>query len=226
MSVPEIWGPLWLTIKLASVSTAFLLALCLPLSWWLARAKFKVKPLLEAAIALPIILPPSVIGFYLLINFSPDGVIGKLSEAIGGPRLVFSFTGLVLGSIIYSLPFVAQPLQNAFANVKQEQLDAAQTLGASRLDRFVSIVLAQSKKGILTAVALGFAHTIGEFGLVLMIGGSIPGETRTMSIAIYENVETLNYSNAHSLSAILLVTSFALLVALYSFARPKSLTGK
>lgn len=226
MNLADIWPPLQLTFKLALISTAILLLLCTPLSWFLARASFRGKALLEALIALPIVLPPTVLGFYLLISFSPDGWLGSIVETLGGPQLTFSFTGLVLGSILYSFPFVSQPLQNAFREVSQEHLDAAATLGAGPIDRFITVALPISKKGFLTAAALGFAHTVGEFGVVLMIGGNIPGETQVTSIAIYENVETLQYENAHYLSGILLVLSFALLAFVYSLNQPWRLARK
>ncbi|EDY84727.1 molybdate ABC transporter, permease protein [Verrucomicrobiia bacterium DG1235] len=219
MTVSEIWIPLALTLKLAAVTTILLLLICAPLSWWLARSSSRLRPIVEAVVALPIVLPPSVIGFYLLICLAPQGPLGQLSAALGGPALVFSFPGLVIGSIIYSLPFVAQPLQNAFSSIRQDQLDAAATLGAAPLDRFFSVAIPLAKRGILTAAVLGFAHTLGEFGVVLMIGGSIPGETRTMSIAIYENVEMLEYGKAHILAATMLVSSFLLLFLVYTINR-------
>lgn len=223
MSVTEIWIPLFVSLKLALTTTILLLILSTPLAWWLSRTQSRVRPVIESLVALPIVLPPSVLGFYLLVALSPTGPVGKLSELLGGPSLVFSFPGLVIGSLIYSLPFVAQPLRNAFSSLHRDQLEAAATLGASPFDRFLSIVLPQSKRGFLTAATLGFAHTLGEFGVVLMIGGSIPGETRTMSIAIYENVEMLNYPTAHQLAAIMLVFSFLLLLAVYSLDRSNSL---
>lgn len=219
MSVSEIWTPIAITLKLALVSTILLLAICAPLSWWLARSRARGKFLVEAVVALPLVLPPTVLGFYLLVALAPEGALGRISEALGGPRLAFSFSGLVIGSIVYSLPFVAQPLQNAFRGVGQELLEAAATLGAGPVDRFFSVVLPVAKKGILTAATLGFAHTIGEFGVVLMIGGNIPGETQVVSIAIYESVETLDYGGAALLSAILLGLSFALLAAVYALNR-------
>lgn len=222
MSFSEIWIPLALTLKLAAVTTVLLLILCAPIAWWLSQTRSRLRPVFEAVLALPIVLPPSVLGFYLLVSLAPSGPIGKISAALGGPALVFSFTGLVIGSLIYSLPFVAQPLQNAFSAIKSDQLEAAATLGATPLDRFISIVLPQAKRGILTAAVLGFAHTLGEFGVVLMIGGSIPGETRTLSIAIYESVEMLNYGQAHILAGTVLVISFLLLVLVYSLNRASS----
>ncbi len=223
MNVSEIWIPLYLTAKLAFVSTVILLLVCIPVAWLFARKNFLGKPLLESIIALPIVLPPSVLGFYLLVCFAPDGPLGRLSEAMGGPSLVFSFSGLVLGSVVYSLPFVFQPLQNAFAEIRQEQLDAAATLGAGPFDRFFTLVLPNARPGLLTAAVLGFAHTVGEFGVVLMIGGSIPGETRTMSIAIYENVEALDYEQAHLFAGIMLVSSLCLLSVVYAYGRANSL---
>ncbi|MDQ8183347.1 molybdate ABC transporter permease subunit [Pelagicoccus sp. SDUM812005] len=222
MNVSDIWIPLALTLKLAAVTTVLLLLLCAPLAWWLAHTRSRVRPLFEAVLSLPIVLPPSVLGFYLLVALSPTGPIGKLSEALGGPALVFSFTGLVIGSLIYSLPFVAQPLQNAFSALPRDQLEAASTLGASPVDRFFSIALPQAKRGILSAAVLGFAHTLGEFGVVLMIGGSIPGETRTLSIAIYESVEMLDYGQAHLLAGTVLLISFLLLVFIYTLNRASS----
>ncbi len=222
MNISDIWAPLALTLKLAIVTTFLLLLLCTPLAWWLAHTRSRIRPLLEAIVSLPIVLPPSVLGFYLLVCLAPAGPLGKLSTALGGPALVFSFTGLVIGSLIYSLPFVAQPLQNAFSAIKSDQLEAAATLGASPLDRFFSIALPQAKRGIVTAAVLGFAHTLGEFGVVLMIGGSIPGETRTMSIAIYESVEMLDYGQAHILAGTVLALSFILLVFIYTLNRASS----
>lgn len=222
MNVSDIWIPLALTLKLAAVTTVLLLLLCAPLAWWLAHTRSRVRPLFEAVLSLPIVLPPSVLGFYLLVALSPTGPIGQLSEALGGPTLVFSFTGLVIGSLIYSLPFVAQPLQNAFSALPRDQLEAASTLGASPVDRFFSIALPQAKRGILSAAVLGFAHTLGEFGVVLMIGGSIPGETRTLSIAIYESVEMLDYGQAHLLAGTVLLISFLLLVFIYTLNRASS----
>lgn len=226
MSVSEIWSPLFLTIKLAIVTTTLLLLGCTPLAWWLARTRSPIRPFIESLVALPIVLPPSVLGFYLLVCLGPEGPLGKLSAALGGPPLVFSFPGLVIGSLIYSLPFVAQPLRNAFSSLNKEQLEAAATLGATPIDRFASIAIPQAKRGYLTAAVLGFAHTLGEFGVVLMIGGSLPGETRTMSIAIYENVELLNYNSAHLLAGIMLVFSFILLIVVYSLDKTNGVFRK
>ena len=206
--------PLWITLKLATVTTLVLLMLGTPLAWWLARTQCRLRALVEALVALPLVLPPTVLGFYLLIAFSPQGLIGAPLQSLG-ISLAFSFTGLVIGSVIYSLPFVVQPLQNAFAGVPQRTLEAAATLGAGPRDRFVSIVLPLARKGFLAAITLGFAHTVGEFGVVLMIGGNIPGATQVLSIAIYDQVEALQYNTAHLWSALLLGFSFLVLLVMY-----------
>ncbi len=207
------------TLKLALVSTFILLLVGTPLAWWLARSRWRFKFLLEAVIALPLVLPPTVLGFYLLIALGPNGFLGQLSETLGGRPLAFTFTGLVIGSVFYSMPFVVQPLQNAFAALGQRPLDVAATLRASPLDRFISVVMPMARPGFFTAAILGFAHTVGEFGVVLMIGGNIPGETRVVSIAIYDHVESLGYTHAHWLSGLLLLLSFLLLIAVYAFNR-------
>ncbi len=207
------------TIKLAFFSTFILLCLSAPLAWWLARTKWRFKYIIEACIALPLVLPPTVLGFYLLIWMSPSGLLGQFSQAMGWGSLAFSFSGLVIGSCLYSLPFVVQPLQNAFRTIDPQLLDAAATLGASRWDRITSIILPLAKPGVISAAALGFAHTLGEFGVVLMIGGNIPGETQVVSIAIYDHVESLQYAQAHWLSATLLVISFVLLAAVFAVNR-------
>lgn len=206
---------LWLTIRLALVSTLLLLLLGAPLAWWLAHSKWRFKFIVESAIALPLVLPPTVLGFYLLLLMSPSGFLGQISNQMGFGSLAFSFSGLVIGSCIYSLPFVIQPLQNAFANIGKRPLEVAATLGASPFDRFVTVILPIAKPGIITAAVLGFAHTLGEFGVVLMIGGNIPGQTQVVSIAIYEHVESLQYAQAHRLSFTLLVLSFVLLLVVY-----------
>lgn len=212
---PSSISALYLTLQLAVVSTLILLVLGTPLSWWLARTPWKGRSIIEAMVALPIVLPPTVIGFYLLLALGSEGPIGVLTAFLGIGSINFSFAGLVLGSVIYSLPFVVQPLQHAFSQLDDKQLEAAATLGASNADRFFSIAIPQAKKGYLTAGVLGFAHTLGEFGVVLMIGGNIPGETRVASIAIYDHVESMQYSQAHYLSATLLVISFLLLLITY-----------
>lgn len=210
---------LWVTLKLAAICTLLLLALCLPLAWWLARSEWKYKYLIQALLAMPLILPPTVLGFYLLLTLGPHGPIGGFMQSIGAESLAFTFSGLVIGSMIYSLPFVVQPLMTAFSAIEQRQLEAASVLGASPTDRFFSLVLPQARIGIITACVLGFAHTIGEFGVVLMIGGNIPGQTQVVSIAIYDHVESLNYSQAHWLSLGLLLLSFVMLVAVYAINR-------
>ncbi len=206
------WIALWLTLRLAGVTTVVLLLLGAPLAWWLAHSRSRARLPVEAIVALPLVLPPTVLGFYVLLLLGAQGPV----QALGGPALAFTFTGLVIGSVIYSLPFVVQPLQNAFAELDRTTLEAAATLRASRLDRFFSVVLPLTRRGWLTAIALGFAHTLGEFGVVLMIGGNIPGDTQVVSIAIFDHVEAADYASAHRLSALLLVLSFAMLVGLYS----------
>jgi len=208
-----------ITLKLATISTVLLLLLGTPLAWWLARTHWRAKFLLEALIALPLVLPPTVLGFYLLLALGPNGPIGGLMTAIGGRPLAFTFTGLVVGSVIYSLPFVVQPLQDAFASVGRRPLEAAATLRAGPLDRFFTVVVPLARAGFFTAAVLGFAHTLGEFGVVLMIGGNIPGETQVVSIAVYDHVESLQYSHAHWLAGALLLLSFVLLVAVYALNR-------
>ena len=208
-----------LTLKLALVSTLILLVLGTPLAWWLARTKWRFKFIPEAVIALPLVLPPTVLGFYLLLALGPHGPVGRLMESLGGQPLAFTFAGLVIGSVIYSMPFVVQPLQDAFTAVGRRPLEVAATLRASPLDRFFTVAVPLARPGFLTATVLGFAHTLGEFGVVLMIGGNIPGETRVASIAIYDHVEGLDYLQAHWLSAVLLVISFVLLVAVYGLNR-------
>ncbi len=210
---------LWVTLKLAGLTTVILLLLGTPLAWWLARSRWRFKFLLEAVVALPLVLPPTVLGFYLLIALGPHGPVGSLMQSLGGHPLAFTFAGLVVGSVFYSLPFVVQPLQNAFANLGRRPLEVAATLGASPLDRFFTVALPLARPGFLTAAVLGFAHTVGEFGVVLMIGGNIPGETQVLSIAIYDHVEALEYGQAHLLSGGLLLLSFLLLMAVYAVNR-------
>ena len=207
------------TIKLASLSTAILILIGTPLAWWLSQTRFKFKVIIEALIALPLILPPTVLGFYLLLTLGPNGPIGKFLESLGGSSIAFTFSGLVVGSVIYSLPFVVQPLQNSFSSVGRQSMEVAATLGASKIDRFFTVAVPSARSGFITAAVLGFAHTIGEFGVVLMIGGNIPGETGVLSIAIYDHVETMEYGKAHWLSAGLLIMSFLMLVFVYVFNR-------
>jgi molybdate transport system permease protein len=205
----------FLTIRLALVSTLILFLVGTPVAWWLARTRWSMKFIAEAIIALPLVLPPTVLGFYLLLLL---GANGPLSALIGG-TLAFSFTGLVIGSVIYSMPFVIQPLQDAFRAVGNRPHEVAATLGATPLDRFISVTLPLARPGFLTAGVLGFAHTLGEFGVVLMIGGNIPGETRVLSIAIYDHVESLDYVSAHWLAGALLVLSFIMLAGVYAVNR-------
>jgi len=208
-----------ITLKLAGLSTLILLLLGTPLAWWLARTRWRFKFLLEAVVALPLVLPPTVLGFYLLVALGPHGPVGGVMEALGGRPLAFTFTGLVIGSVFYSMPFVVQPLQDAFTAVGRRPLEVAATLRASPLDRFFTVALPLARAGFFTAAVLGFAHTLGEFGVVLMIGGNIPGETQVVSIAIYDHVEGLEYTHAHWLSAGLLLMSFLMLAAVYALNR-------
>ena len=210
-------GPLWLSAKLAAVTTIILIVVGTPLAWWLAKTSTRAKPVFEAAVALPIVLPPTVMGFYLLIVLGPYGAIGRWWVEVTGETLTFSFQGLVIASCLYSLPFAVQPLQNAFEGIGTRGLEAAATLGARPLDAFFSVAVPQARRGFLIAAVLSFAHTLGEFGVVLMVGGNIPGETRTISIAIYDQVETLDYGSAHALSALLLAFAFTALLTMYLF---------
>jgi len=213
------WVALAITLKLAGITTLVLLLVGTPLAWWMAHTRSRFKLVVEAVVALPLVLPPTVLGFYLLIAFSPAGPVGGMLTSLGGPTLAFTFTGLVIGSVIYSMPFVVQPLHNAFTAVGKRPLEVAATLRASPLDRFFTVAVPLARPGFLTAAVLGFAHTLGEFGVVLMIGGNIPGETQVVSIAIYDHVEALEYSNAHWLAGGLLVVSFLMLVAVYALNR-------
>ncbi len=213
---PQDLSAIWLTLQLALVSTVLLLLIALPIAWRLSRSTSKLKPVFEALIALPLILPPTVIGFYLLIAFAPNSGLGQLWQNVFDNRLAFSFSALVIGSIIYSLPFVVQPLKNTFDQLPYELLEAAATMGSSPWDQFKSLVLPWSRTGIISAALLGFAHTIGEFGIVLMIGGNIPGETKVLSIALYDRVEAMEYLNAHYLAGGLLVFSLLMLTLLYA----------
>jgi molybdate transport system permease protein len=209
----------WLTIKLAVTATGILLLLGTPLAWWLAHTRFRFKAVIEALVALPLVLPPTVLGFYLLIMLGSQGPVGRLMESIGSQPLAFTFSGLVIGSVFYSLPFVVQPLQSAFTAIGRRPMEVAATLRASPVDRFLTVALPLARPGLITAIVLGFAHTLGEFGVVLMIGGSIPGETQVLSIAIYDHVDALEYANAHWLAGTLLLLSFAMLLTVYSLNR-------
>ncbi len=214
LSSPEL-DAIYLTLALAAITTVLLLVLGTPLAWWLSRQRSQWPALIEAVVAMPLILPPTVLGFYLLLLFAPDTALGRAWEQVTGTRLAFSFSALVIGSVIYSLPFVVQPLQAAFQRVPATLLDAAATLGASPLDQFRSIVLPLSRRSFVTAASLGFAHTVGEFGVVLMIGGNIPGETRVLSVALYDYVESLRFDEAHRLAAGLVAFSIVMLFLLY-----------
>lgn len=209
-------APVIVTIKLASITTLILIILGTPLAWWLSQSQHKSKVVIESIVALPLVLPPTVLGFYLLMALSPDGFIGELWSLVSDSPLSFSFSGLVIGSVIYSMPFVVQPLQASFEMVGKPLQQAAHTLGANSFDSFRSIVMPLSKRGFLVAITLGFAHTIGEFGVVLMIGGNIPGVTQVLSIVIYDHVEVLEYSQAHYYSVGLLLFSFIVLFFTYS----------
>lgn len=207
---------LLLTLRLAATTTVVLLLAGTPLAWWLARARSWLKGPVGALVALPLVLPPVVLGFYLLVLMGPNGPVGQFTQSLGWGVLPFTFAGLVVGSVLYSIPFVVQPLQNAFEAIGERPLEAAATLRASPLDTFFSVVLPLSRPAYLTAAVMGFAHTVGEFGIVLMMGGNIPGKTRVMSVQIYDHVEALEYSQAHWLAGGLLVFSFLVLLALYT----------
>ncbi len=210
-------GAIALTLKLAGLVTLILLLAGTPLAWWLARTRSWLKAPVGALVALPIVLPPSVLGFYLLVGMGPNGPLGQLTQSLGWGVLTFSFEGLLVASVFYSMPFVVQPLQNAFEAIGDRPLEAAATLRASPLDTFFSVVLPLARPGYLTATVMGFAHTVGEFGVVLMVGGNIPNQTRVVSVQIYDHVEAIEYADAHRLAAIMLVFSFTVLLALYLF---------
>ena len=211
---PDDWAAIWLTLVLASVTTILLLVLATPLAWWLAHTRSRWRGPIGAVVTLPLVLPPTVIGFYLLVLMGPNGPIGQLTQALGLGRLPFTFAGLVVGSLVYSLPFAVQPLQRAFEALGARPLEVAATLGASRIDRFFSVVLPLTRPGFVTAAVLTFAHTVGEFGIVLMLGGNIPGKTRVVSVQIYDHVEAMEYAQAHWLAGGMVVFAFVVLVAL------------
>lgn len=215
---------IWLTIRLASIVTMILLVLGTPIAWWLARTTNRFKGIIGAVVALPLVLPPSVLGFYLLLAMGPFGPVGKITQFLGIGMLPFTFGGLIVASVFYSLPFMVQPLQNAFEAIGDRPLEVAATLRASRLDTFFTVAVPLAFPGFLTASILTFAHTVGEFGVVLMIGGNIPGRTRVVSVQIYDHVEALEYTQAHHLSAVMLVFSFIVLLTLYT-RRPNSKKG-
>ena len=211
------WQALWLTARLAGVVTLILLVLGTPIAWWLARSRSRWKAPIGAVVALPLVLPPSVLGFYLLLAMGPDGPLGQLTQALGLPPLPFTFTGLVVASVFYSLPFMVQPLQSAFEAMGERPMEVAATLRASPLDAFFTVAVPLAAPGFLTASILTFAHTVGEFGVVLMIGGNLPGISRVASVQIYDHVESLDYAQAHRLAAVMLVFSFVVLLSLYAW---------
>jgi molybdate transport system permease protein len=204
-----------LTLKLASVTTVLLLTLCTPLAWWLAHTRSRWRGPIGAVVALPLVLPPTVIGFYLLVTMGPNGPVGQLTQALGLSTLPFTFTGLVIGSLVYSMPFTVQPLQRAFESLGTRPMEAAASLGAGPLDRFFTVALPLARPGFITAAVLTFAHTVGEFGVVLMLGGNIPGVTRVVSVQIYDHVEAMEYAHAHWLAGGMVVFSFLVLLALH-----------
>jgi len=217
---PEDWAAITLTLELAGITTVLLLALCTPLAWWLAHTRSRWRGPVGAVVALPLVLPPTVIGFYLLVLMGPHGPIGHLTEALGLGRLPFTFPGLVVGSVVYSLPFAVQPLQRAFEALGRRPLEVAATLGAGPLDRFFTVALPLARPGFITAAILSFAHTVGEFGVVLMLGGNIPGVTRVVSVQIYDHVEAMEYAQAHWLSGGMVVFAFVVLMLLH-WLQPK-----
>jgi molybdate transport system permease protein len=218
--MPELeLGPVWLSVQLATVTVLVLLAIATPLAWWLAFTRSKLRSPVEALVAMPLVLPPTVLGFYLLILMGPAGLLGRPWLELTDTTLTFSFAGLVVASVLYSFPFAVQPLQVAFESVGKAPLDAAATLGAGPFDAFVHVASPLAVRGYLSAAVLGFAHTLGEFGVVLMVGGNIPGSTKVISIAIYEHVETIDYAQAHVLSAGLLAFSFIVLLSVYTLNR-------
>jgi molybdate transport system permease protein len=209
------WQPLWLTFKLASVTTLVLCLVGIPFAWWLAHTRVRIKPALEALVSMPLVLPPSVLGFYLLLAFSPQSWLGHFLDQVVGVKLAFSFTGLVLGSIIFSFPFLVHPVQSGFQNLPASLSEAAWTLGKSRWQTFLHVLLPNIRPSLLAGIVLSFAHTVGEFGVVLMIGGNIPGSTRVASLAIYDEVESLNYATANFYALVLFAVSFVLLLVVY-----------
>ena len=215
------WDAVRLTAALAATATLLLLLVGTPLAWWLARTRSRLKPLWSALVAMPLVLPPTVLGFYLLLLMGPHGPVGQLTQALGFGRLPFTFGGLVVASVLYSMPFVVQPLQQAFEAIAENTLEAAATLRAGPWDRFFSVALPLARPGLVTATVLGFAHTVGVFGVVLMMGGNIPGSTRVLSVAIYDHVESSEFADAHRLAAGMVVFALAVLVTLYVVNRPR-----
>lgn len=216
---------IWLTLRLAFTVTLLLLVIGTPIAWWLARTKSWWKGPVGAVVALPLVLPPTVLGFYLLIAMGPNGPIGQLTQTLGLGTLPFTFWGLVVASIFYSMPFVVQPIQNAIEALGSRPLELAATLGAGPWDRFFSVVVPMAKPGFISATVLGFAHTVGEFGVVLMIGGNIPGETQVLSVQLYDHVEALEYAQSHALAGSLVIFSFLVLLGLYLFQRKQGSPG-
>lgn len=216
MLSPNDLAAVWLTVQLAGLTTVLLLALGTPVAWWLARTPSRLKGLVGSVVTLPLVLPPAVLGFYLLVLMGPQGPVGRLTQALGLGLLPFTFAGLVVASCLYSMPFVIQPLQQAFSAIGRAPMEAAATLRASPMDAFFTVALPLARPGFITAAVLGFAHTVGEFGVVLMIGGNIPGKTQVLSMAIYNHVEAMEYDNAHWLAGGMLVFSFAVLLLLNS----------
>ncbi len=213
------WTAIRLTATLAAVTTVLLLLVGTPLAWWLARTGSRLKPVVGALVTMPLVLPPTVLGFYLLLLLGPQGAVGQFTESLGLGRLPFTFGGLVVASVLYSMPFVVQPLQQAFEAIPEALLEAAATLRAGPWDRFFSVALPLARPGLLTGAVLGFAHTVGEFGVVLMIGGNIPGQTRVLSVAVFEHVEAAEFADAHRLAAGMVAFALAVLVTLYAIQR-------
>ncbi len=210
----ELWSPVWLTIQLAATTTVLLLLIGTPIAWWLARSRFGGKEIIAAVVAMPLVLPPTVLGFYLLVALGPDGPGGWVASLFGGRSLAFTFEGLVIGSVIYSMPFVVTPIRNAFEAFGERPLEVAATLRASPWDSFWSVAVPLARPGFITGAVLGFAHTVGEFGVILMIGGNIPGETKVLSIAIYDFVETQQWTQAHVLAGGMLVFAFTVILSM------------
>ncbi|MCU7930270.1 MAG: molybdate ABC transporter permease subunit [Candidatus Thiodiazotropha sp. (ex Codakia rugifera)] len=220
------WQPVWLTLKLATTTTLVLLILGTPVAWWLSRSKVWWKEIIGSLVALPLVLPPTVLGFYLLLMLGPNGPIGELTQSLGLGTLAFTFPGLVIGSVIYSLPFVVQPIRNAFEAMGERPMEVAATLRASPLARFFGIAIPLARPGFLTGSVLGFAHTVGEFGVVLMIGGNIPGETKVLSVAIYDHVETLEWEQAHWLAGGMLLFAFIVVYSMYLLEKRLRRSGR
>jgi molybdate transport system permease protein len=213
------WQAIQLTLKLCTLTTLILLLIATPLAWWLAQGRSLARTMVQAVVALPLVLPPTVLGFYLLMTLGPRGPIGQALEAMGFSHLAFSFEGILLASVIYSMPFAVQPLLEAFNNLGRRPVEVAASLGAGAVDRFVTVILPMCRGGFIVAATLSFAHTVGEFGVILMLGGSIPGETKVLSVLLYDHAEAMNYTAAHRLSLLLLIFSFVVLFLVYSINR-------